>query len=149
MVLCYEDNAWKAIKLELCPRPIHPVLLRVRDDKTVTQSDIRLSQIADFLPKSKTDVTQSELPKSHVLRREVWTKETKGELAVRKLLVWKTNKAEINSAFPEYVVHWTDYSSGRASPLNREVKLAPDEENAFQLADGLILENIKKGWNLI
>ena len=149
MLLCYEDNAWKAIKLELCPRPIHPVLLRVRDDKSVTQSDIRLSQIGDFLPKSKTDTTQSELPKSHVLRREVWTKETKGELAVRKLLVWKTNKSEINSAFPEYVVHWTDYSSGRASPLNREVKLAPNEESAMQLADGLILENIKKGWNLV
>ena len=61
----------------------------------------------------------------------------------------KNRKSEINSAFPEYVVHWTDYSSGRASPLNREVKLAPNEESAMQLADGLILENIKKGWNLV
>ena len=30
------------------------------------------------------------LPASTLVRREVWTKTTKGQLAVRKLLVWQT-----------------------------------------------------------
>ena len=91
----------------------------------------------------------NELPKSELIRREVWTKDNKGSVAVRKLLVWKTNKKEIDPLFPEYVVHWTDFSLGRATPLDRDVKLAPDENTAFKLADGMIEENIKKGWNKI
>jgi hypothetical protein len=46
-------------------------------------------------------------------------------------------------------VHWTDFSSGRASPLDREVKLAPDEATAMQLAQELIEGNIKKGWEKV
>ena len=87
------------------------------------------------------------LPASELLRREVWTKEAKGKTSVRKLLVWKTNK-EVGSGgrFPAYVVHWTDYSPSRAEPLDREVKLAPDEPEAQKIADELVKENIKKGW---
>jgi len=89
------------------------------------------------------------LPASALLRREVWTKTTKGQLAVRKLLVWQTNKSQISNDYPAYVVHWTDFSSGRASPLDREVKLAPDEATAMQLAQELIEGNIKKGWEKV
>jgi hypothetical protein len=49
--------------------------------------------------------------------------------------------------FPKYVVHWTDYSPGRGSPLDREVKLAPDEKSAQAMADSMVGENIKKGWD--
>jgi hypothetical protein len=44
------------------------------------------------------------------------------------------------------VVHWTDYSATRGSPLDREVRLAPTEALAMQVADAMIAENIKKGW---
>ena len=64
-------------------------------------------------------------------RREVWTKET------------------ADNAFPAFVVHWTDYSAGRANPLDREVRLAPDEAGAMKIADAMIEENIKKGWNKV
>jgi hypothetical protein len=43
-----------------------------------------------------------------------------------------------------YVVHWTDYSSGRASPLDRDVKLAPDEKTATKIPSILVEENLKK-----
>jgi hypothetical protein len=79
----------------------------------------------------------------------VWTKEAKGQTAVRKLVVWKTNKETTNSAFPAFVVHWTDYSATRATPLDREVRLAPSETIAMKLADEMITENIKKGWNKV
>ena len=51
--------------------------------------------------------------------------------------------------FPAYVIHWTDYSGGRASPLDREVRLAPDEAGAMKIADLMVEENIKKGWNKV
>ena len=81
------------------------------------------------------------------MRREVWTKEAKGQVAIRKLLIWKTNKEKIATSYPAYVVHWTDYSPTRAEPLDRDVRLAPDEAEAAKIAEALIGDNIKKGWN--
>ena len=71
----------------------------------------------------------------------------KGAVAVRKLLVWKTkNKEKSNSLYPCFVVRCTDYSPGRGSPLDREVKLATDEKAAMKIADSMVEENIKKEW---
>jgi hypothetical protein len=89
------------------------------------------------------------LPASTLVRREVWTKTTKGQLAVRKLLVWKTNKSDGSQRYPAYVVHWTDYSAGRAEPLDRDVRPAPDEAGAQQIAQEFIEANIKKGWEKV
>jgi hypothetical protein len=47
------------------------------------------------------------------------------------------------------VVHWSDYSAGRATPLDKEVRLAPTEEEAMKIADGMIADNIKKGWEKV
>ena len=55
----------------------------------------------------------------------------------------------MSSNFPAFVVHWSDFSMGRASPLDREVRPAPDEESAMKLAQELIDENIKKGWEKV
>jgi hypothetical protein len=81
---------------------------------------------------------------SQVIRRQVWTKEGSGKVDVRKLLLWKTNKESAD--YPAYVVHWTDFSATRKSPLEREVRLAPNEKEAMKIADLMITENIKKGW---
>ena len=146
MNLIYKDQVWHPGSLSSCPRPIHPVLVRVRGDKNVNQDDIRISQIADFMTNSDNLSGDQEISKSIVVRREVWTKETKGVVAVRKLLVWKTNKNTPGSTFPAFVIHWTDYSPNRASPLDRDVKLAQDEETATKIANAMVEENIKKGW---
>jgi hypothetical protein len=50
--------------------------------------------------------------------------------------------------FSAYVVHWTDYSSTRKSPIDREVRLAPSEKEAVKIAEAMIAENIKKGWSV-
>jgi hypothetical protein len=89
------------------------------------------------------------LPQSTLLRREVWTKTTKGQLAVRKLLVWQTNKSAHDERYPAFVVHWTDYSAGRAEPLDRDVRPAPDEVAAQTIAQEFIDANIKKGWEKV
>jgi len=122
-------------------------LMRVREDKAVNSHDLRISQIDSYVSVPRvTRLGASLSAKSEVLRREVWVKEAKGVKAVRKLLVWKTNKELLNPSMPAFVIHWTDYSPGRASPLDREVKLAPTQEIATIIADQLVEENIKKGW---
>ena len=63
--------------------------------------------------------------------------------------LWKTNKEKLSSDYPAYVVHFTDYSAGRKDPLKREVRLAPDEATAKQIADSMIENNIKKGWEKV
>jgi hypothetical protein len=87
-----------------------------------------------------------QLPKSTVLKRRVWQKITKGKTSVRKLVIWKTNKESESPNYPAFVIHWTDYSAGRGTPLEREVRLAPDASIAEQISNNLIDENIKKGW---
>ena len=146
MRLRFDSDKWTNTGMASCPRPIHPVLVNLRGDKTANVTDIRFSQVAEYAVAEVVKPAGIELPISSLIRREVWMKETKGLVAVRKLLIWKTNKQELNTGFPAYVVHWTDYSPGRASPLDREVKLAPDEKSAQALADSMVAENIKKGW---
>ena len=145
--MVYDASGWTSTGMRRSPRPIHPVFERLRADKSINITDIRFSQVADYLLSNLVETNLDDtLPTSEVLQREVWTKETKGQIAVRKLLIWKTNKETVDAAFPAYVVHWTDYSSGRGSPLNREVRLAPNHPEATKIADAMIEENIKKGW---
>lgn len=49
---------------------------------------------------------------------------------------------------PAYVIHWTDYSPTRKRPLNRDVRLAPDQAAADRIAEQLVHDNIKRGWTL-
>ena len=150
MLLNYQEGHWQAQRPQPMASPLHPVLVRLREDKQANPVDVRIAQIADWLLKKyQPEASAAELPPSTLLRREAWKKETKGKLAVRKLVVWKTNKEQINPAYPGYVVHWTDYSAGRGTPLDREVRLALDEPTAMQIADKMVADNIKKGWEKV
>jgi hypothetical protein len=139
-------KGWSSVGMFPTARLIHPVLLRTREDKEVNTHDVRVSQLDGFLSLANENASSGDLAKSEILRREVWVKETKGVKAVRKLLVWKTNKEKTITSMPAFVVHWTDYSPGRASPLDREVKLAPTLDAATEIADQIVEANIKKGW---
>jgi hypothetical protein len=145
-VLTLAPEGWQSAGMAASPRLLHPVLSRLRTDKAVNVQDVRFAQVQAYLAATAQAAPAAELPQSTLLRRAVWTKEAKGQTAVRKLLVWKTNKEAV-ADFPAYVVHWSDFSAGRATPLDREVKPAPDEARAMQIADEMIAANIKKGWN--
>ena len=73
-------------------------MVRIRDDKSVNSDDIRASQALErCAPQSLAEKAEAlELPPSEVLRREAYAKTSKGKQAVRKLLVWKTNKQDIS-----------------------------------------------------
>jgi hypothetical protein len=147
----FGDAGWALAGATPSPSLIHPVLKRLREDKAADVTGVRFAQVQEYLPArpGPAAAVAAALPASAVLRREVWTKTTKGQLAVRKLLVWKTNKAEAADRYPAYVVHWTDYSAGRAEPLDRDVRPAPDEASAQAIAQEWIDANIKKGWEKV
>lgn len=144
------EQGWESKGQSPFGRPIHPVLQRIRSDKSVNSHDVRVSQFDGILSLEPMETSlYSDSSKSEIVRREIWAKETKGLRAVRKLVVIKTNKTNYTSHQPAFVVHWTDYSPGRASPLDREVKLARSHEAVNVIAEALIAENIKKGWEKI
>ena len=148
MVIKFEENSWKPV----CPQPsaslIHPVLENIRVDKEVNKTDIRFSQLLERVAIQDQDqkVQSIDLPASEILRREVWSKTTKEKIAIQKLIIWKTNKEKEGQGFPAFVINWTDYSPNRKDPLKREVRISPEKKNAFQIAEKMIEENIKKGW---
>jgi ATP-dependent DNA ligase len=135
----------KCVDLQLDSASVHnAVVVRLRNDKACTFEDIGWNQITRLIPIAEVS-DQIKLGTSEVIRRQVWSKEGSGKVDVRKLLIWKTNKE--SAGYPAYVVHWTDYSSTRKSPLDREVRLAPNEKEAVKIAEAMIAENIKKGWS--
>lgn len=149
MLVQYSKEGWSSLGMHLGPKLIHPVMTGLLPDAKSDQATIGYEQVANYLPPSKVEKRAEKLPKSTVIRRDVWTKAAKGATAVRKLLVWKTNKEQVDPSYPAYVIHWTDYSAGRATPLDRDVRLAPDEKSALAIAEDLIAENIKKGWEKV
>ena len=143
------DEGWRPTQALPGVSMFAPRFKRLRDDKEVNPTDIRVGQLLEtvLVEQIDTPAAAPDRPASTVLVRRAWAKVTKGNTAVRKLLVWKTNKDEVDPRWPPFVVHWTDYSPTRKDPLKREVKLAPDQDSALELADALITKHIKRGWN--
>jgi hypothetical protein len=154
MVLDWHANNGHSLYRTLRRMPlasvISPQFVRRREDKQVQPVDVRIAQLADVieLPQAEKDSRQLVLPKSEILRREVYVKELKGEQMVRKLVLWKTNKEELTDEFPAYVVHLTDFSPNRKDPLARDMRISSSFQQIQQLFDQLKTENITKGWNL-
>lgn len=126
-----------------------PLFLRFREDKQATIDDVGFKQILDVVSFDDVDaVSYDDLPKAEVIRREVYTKESRGSKMVRKFVIIKTNKEKMD-AFPAYVWHMTDFSSGRKEPLKKDVKVSDSEEQIMDIFDEGIIKNIKKGWALV
>jgi hypothetical protein len=152
MVLQWDAAAQRYTPLRRLPLAslISPVFIRRRDDKEVNVSDVRAKQLADLVEIEglDKDARQLTLPASQLLRREVYTKASRGQTLVRKLLMWKTNK-EGEGDFPAYVLHFTDFSAGRKTPLEREVRVSSSRAQIESLWDELFKENIVKGWSRV
>lgn len=129
---------------------ISPQFIRVREDKKAHPADVRISQISDRVEVSQIDVDAREfaLPKTNVLRREIFTKQLKGETMVRKFVLLKTNKETISDEYPAYVLHYTDFSPNRKDALARDVLISNSVEQIETLYSSLKEENVKKGWTL-
>ena len=151
MVLSIKDNEWVALQKLPCASVHHPVFIRYRSDKQVNALDLRIEQISDrcLIRNKEIKAEVVTLPRSEIVRREVYSKTIKEITSVRKLVILKTNKEELNSDYPAYVVHWTDFSPDRKDPLKREVRLASVKETATTIAEEMLEKNIKKGWEKV
>ena len=132
------ETGWEPVVDAIAASMIHPVVVRRRTDKQADALDARLSQLQEHLPEldPEAPLTPRQLPESTLVRRQVWSKAGKGGLAVRKLLVWQSGKQEAWPGWPAWVVHFTDYSPDRKTPLDRTIRTALSESEAQAIADG-------------
>jgi hypothetical protein len=153
MVLDFQNNGntgYRVVRRLPLATVISPQFVRRREDKSVRPLDVRIDQVSAVVevPQWDRDAGKMAVPRSEVLRRTVYTKVMKGETMVRKLVLWKTNKDGDGSEYPAYVLHYTDFSPGRKTPLAREVRVSSSLEQMNNLWTGLLEENIKKGWEV-
>ena len=151
MTLAHGSKGYEKVAPMPSVAPVGPLDVKILSAQEARGQDASLTQVLAHrpLPQASEPAAPPSLATSQVLRREVWVKEAKGERSVRKLVAWKTNKEATDPSFPAYVVHFTDYSPGRKAPLEREVRLAPSEPAMNALADALVGEKIKKGWERV
>jgi hypothetical protein len=147
-VIRHDESQWHPVIDAQSVSLIHPVVSRIRVDKVADDLDARVSQLDErFLAGGFAQkLAPRAMPPSTVLRRDVWTKTSKTGTAVRKLLVWKTGKESQWAGWPAWIVHFTDYSPDRKTPLERTMRTALTEDGAMAVAAELVTENIKKGW---
>ena len=130
---------------------ISPQFVRIREDKQPVYEHVRIEQASERVEvrQSKKEASQLQLPKSEVIRRDVYTKEAKGKTMVRKFVTWKTNKHDEMEEFPAFVHHYTDFSPNRKAPLDRDVRISNSQSQIMELHHSMIEANIKKGWELV
>ena len=149
MVLEYDsEQGYQVVRRLPLVSVISPQFVRIRSDKQPHPDDVRIAQVTEQVEvaQSDTDAKNLKLPKTELLRREVFAKELKGETMVRKFVLLKTNKEDESDEFPAYVVHYTDFSPNRKDPLSREVMVSDSKEQIEQLYDRCKEKNIKQGW---
>lgn len=149
--LAHGNEGWARVGRVPGASILHPVVQRIRTDESATRPDVRLEQLSErvAVPELDRSATPVRLQASTVIRREVYKKETRGRVAVSKILVWKTNKEGLDPDFLAYVIHWTDYSERRKEPLKRDVRPAPSLEEAVRIAERMLEEGIKRGWKAV
>lgn len=151
MVLEWDAGAstYRVIRRLPLASVISPRYVRRRDDKTPHPGDVSIGQIASVVevPLSDSEAGSMRPSKSEILRREVYVKELKGALMVRKFVMWRTNK-EMEPEYPAYVIHYTDFSPNRKQPLARDIRVSSSEAQIEALWDELKEANVKGGWSL-
>ncbi|MEL6105608.1 MAG: hypothetical protein AAFU85_06215 [Planctomycetota bacterium] len=151
MVLDFDsDEGFKVIRRLPLATVISPQFIRIREDKQAHTDDVSVSQVTDQVPVNliEIDAKSYSLPKSELLRREVFVKEAKGKTMVRKFVLLKTNKEEADAdEYPGYVLHYTDFSPNRATPLSRDVAVSNSREQLDEMFEQWKADNIKKGWS--
>jgi hypothetical protein len=87
------------------------------------------------------------LDAARVVARGAWTKETKGKLAVRKYALL-AHPPHPRREYPPFSVFFTDFSAGRAEPLDTTVRWAATRAAADAAIEAWKAENVKRGWVL-
>ncbi len=147
MSLAFDGDKYEAVSELRTAVPLHPVILRERTDKKATSTDAGMSQITSYLEEVGVDpVRAGARAAAEIALRGVFTKETKGQVAVRKYVVVKTNK-ESEGTHPPFAVFFSDYAIGRREPLQSTLRTAATLDEARVHVERWLVDNIKKGWS--
>jgi hypothetical protein len=150
MVIEWNANtsSWSGVRRLPFASIISPQFERLRTDKLPCFEDTGPSQLTRIveLPDDAVGVAGLHLPKAEVIKRAVATKELKGKVMVRKLLLWKTNKEQLSPDYPAYVLLLTDFSPNRKTPLERDIRVSASLEQIEQYWTTWSTENFVKGW---
>lgn len=147
-VMRFDGGQWHGVSMAPGVSLLHPQFVRIRTDKSATSSDAGLAQIAQRCVPPDAGVAQEGAASAQMLMRRVWTKAAKDKVAVRKILVWSTGRGGLDG-WPAWIVHFTDYSPDRKTPLERTFRAARTQHEAEAIAERLIAEHVKKGWEEI
>lgn len=148
MTLCWDQHTgWTPLGERITAVMLHPVFQRERTDKRVDAGDCGLSQLTSRIQFEEDGVAviRQIADTATVIQRKVWRKETKGLVAVRKYVLIQTNQP--GRDYPPLVLFCTDFSPGRAEPLQTSLRTAATRTIADAQIASWIEENIKKGWN--
>lgn len=149
-------SGWQPLGESVTAVMLHPTFLRERSDKRVDAGDCGMSQLTSRVQfetdhasgpaVAHTIAGTATVPSATVLQRAVYTKELKGLVAVRKYVLVQTNKPARD--YPPLVLFQTDFSPGRAEPLQTALRTADTLATAEPQISEWLEENIKKGWSL-
>ena len=141
------ERGWEPLYETPTAVMIHPIFLRERADKTVDAASVGMAQITSRVPLESPGERQEVLERrdAEVVRRAVFTKTTKGVVAVRKYAIIDTHKGDDRS-YPPYVVFFTDYSPTRKDPLQTALRPASSPARAEAEVREWLGDNIKRGW---
>jgi ATP-dependent DNA ligase len=144
-LLKFDKSGYDLIEQNAGVSLVSAVFMRRRTDKIPSISHAGKEQLLDFLNPQSEPEQALKLTDSEIVSREVYTKKGKNGLMVRKMVGLKTNK-EQTGLFPKYVVLFTDFSSGRAEPMNQDITLCEDNTSMENTLQFLRDEYVKGGW---
>ena len=146
----YNSDTWQPLDKAASISMRDAVFMRVREDKSAALPDVRWLQVTDIVPWPAPRVDITELPKSEIIRREVYTKAVRDYgVAVRKIIVWKTNKDDCDPRYPAFAAMLTDYSPARQEPIRTELRVASSGERIMAIAENWLAENVRRGWDCV
>ncbi len=147
-ILNYDTKGYDVKEMAAGVSLVSAVYNRIRTDKSVGLEHTGKEQITDFLSPITSDDKVINLVDSEILLREVYLKESKSGRMVRKMLGLKTNK-EKTGLFPPFLVLYTDFSTGRAEPMDQEISWCSSQSAMQDKVNALREEYIKGGWNKV
>jgi hypothetical protein len=148
MSLRYSESAgWEPVAETPTAVMIHPIFLRERTDKEVDADNVGMTQITSYVPlvTPSKEAARVERKPAEVVRRAVFSKTTKGKVAVRKYAIVDTHAAG-GRDYPPLVVYFTDYSPGRKEPLQTALRSASTMAKAEAQVVDWLGSKIKRGW---
>ena len=150
MVLQYANKEWTALQPLQGVSLLHPVLQGRRADKEVSLSDVRFSQLDEYcLISGQKDKVKRQAFLNLKFLCVRFTKRNRVEKPRSKNVCSYRQTRTVEMVFLPMLVHYTDYSPNRKSPLDVEVRPFGEKKMAKQDLTRWKEEKIVGGWSAV